>query len=103
MLVITAILAGGVYPWVIQQFQVRPSENTLEKEFIDRNIKMTRAAYGLDKIDVSAYNATTTATTGAWRRTRRLPPIFASLTRTSFPRRSLSLSSTARTTSSRKR
>lgn len=65
MLVITAILAGGVYPWVIQQFQVRPSENTLEKEFIDRNIKMTRAAYGLDKIDVSAYNATTTATTGA--------------------------------------
>ena len=65
MLVITAILAGGVYPWVIQQFQVRPSENTLEKEFIDRNIKMTRAAYGLDQIDVSAYNATTTAATGA--------------------------------------
>jgi uncharacterized membrane protein (UPF0182 family) len=32
MLVITSILAGGVYPWVIQQFQVRPSEETLEKE-----------------------------------------------------------------------
>ncbi len=31
MLVITSILAGGVYPWVIQQFQVRPSEQTLEK------------------------------------------------------------------------
>ena len=30
MLVITSILAGGVYPWVIQQFQVRPSEQTLE-------------------------------------------------------------------------
>jgi uncharacterized membrane protein (UPF0182 family) len=31
MLVITSILAGGVYPWVIQQFQVRPSEQTLGK------------------------------------------------------------------------
>lgn len=65
MLVITAILAGGVYPWVIQQFQVRPSENTLEREFIDRNITMTRSAYGLEQIAVSAYNATTNAATGA--------------------------------------
>ena len=39
MLIITSILAGGVYPWVIQQFQVRPSEETLEKEFIQRNIE----------------------------------------------------------------
>ena len=38
MLIITAILAGGVYPWVIQQFQVRPSEQTLENEYIKRNI-----------------------------------------------------------------
>ncbi len=65
MLVITSILAGGVYPWVIQQFQVRPSEQTLENEFIKRNISMTRAAYGLDKVQEKRYNATTTATTGA--------------------------------------
>jgi hypothetical protein len=65
MLIITSILAGGVYPWVIQQFQVRPSEQTLERDYIDRNIKMTRAAYGLDQIQVDRYNATNTATTGA--------------------------------------
>ncbi|XAS66241.1 UPF0182 family protein [Micrococcaceae bacterium Sec5.7] len=65
MLIITSILAGGVYPWVIQQFQVRPSEQTLEEEYIKRNIEMTRAAYGLDKIQVDRYNATNTATTGA--------------------------------------
>ncbi len=65
MLVVTAILAGGVYPWVIQQFQVRPSEQTLEKQYIERNINMTRAAYGLDKIQEKRYNATTNATTGA--------------------------------------
>ncbi|MEC5178987.1 uncharacterized membrane protein (UPF0182 family) [Arthrobacter sp. CG_A4] len=65
MLVITSILAGGVYPWVIQQFQVRPSEQTLEKKFIERNISMTRAAYGLDQIQEKRYEATTDATTGA--------------------------------------
>jgi uncharacterized membrane protein (UPF0182 family) len=65
MLIITSILAGGVYPWVIQQFQVRPSEQTLENEYIKRNIELTRAAYGLDKIQVDRYNATNTATTGA--------------------------------------
>ncbi|MBT2554392.1 UPF0182 family protein [Arthrobacter sp. ISL-5] len=65
MLVITSILAGGVYPWVIQQFQVRPSEQTLEKEYIERNIGMTRAAYGLDQVKVERYNATTTTTEGA--------------------------------------
>ncbi|PTT70123.1 UPF0182 family membrane protein, partial [Arthrobacter sp. HMWF013] len=65
MLVITSILAGGVYPWVIQQFQVRPSEQTLEKDYIERNINNTRAAYGLDKIQVDRYDATNTATTGA--------------------------------------
>ncbi|WP_140416682.1 UPF0182 family protein, partial [Arthrobacter globiformis] len=65
MLVITSILAGGVYPWVIQQFQVRPSEQTLERKYIERNIGMTRAAYGLDQVKVERYNATTTTTAGA--------------------------------------
>jgi uncharacterized protein len=65
MLVITSILAGGVYPWVIQQFQVRPSEQTLENQYIKRNIDMTRAAYGLDKVQEKRYDATTNATTGA--------------------------------------
>ncbi|OFI39876.1 hypothetical protein BIU82_02195 [Arthrobacter sp. SW1] len=65
MLIITSILAGGVYPWVIQQFQVRPSEQTLEKDYIERNITMTRAAYGLDKVQVQPYKATTTASSGA--------------------------------------
>jgi uncharacterized membrane protein (UPF0182 family) len=65
MLIITSILAGGVYPWVIQQFQVRPSEQTLERKYIERNIGMTRAAYGLDQVKVERYNATTTTTAGA--------------------------------------
>ncbi|GAA2171944.1 UPF0182 family protein [Arthrobacter parietis] len=55
MLVITAILAGGVYPWVIQRFQVVPSEFSREEPFIERNIEMTRAAYGLDQVQVNDY------------------------------------------------
>lgn len=65
MLIITSILAGGVYPWVIQQFQVTPSEQTLEEKYIGRNIELTRAAYGLDQIQVERYDATTTAESGA--------------------------------------
>lgn len=57
MLVITAILAGGVYPWVIQRFQVVPSEFSREEPFIERNMTMTRAAYGLDEVQVNDYNA----------------------------------------------
>ena len=82
MLVITSILAGGVYPWVIQQFQVRPSEQTLEKKYIERNIGMTRAAYGLDKVKEERYNATTTRPKAPWPRMRRPPPISAPWTPT---------------------
>ena len=32
-------------------FKVKPSEKSLERPYIDRNIKATRAAYGLDDVD----------------------------------------------------
>ncbi|MDR6620700.1 uncharacterized membrane protein (UPF0182 family) [Sinomonas atrocyanea] len=67
MLVITGILAGGVYPWVIQQVQVRPSEQSAEAPYLERNINSTRSAYGLDKVQVQDYKATTDATPGALR------------------------------------
>ncbi len=65
MLVITAILAGGVYPWVIQRFQVEPSEFSREEQFIERNIMMTRTAYGLDEVQVSDYAIEDTPAEGA--------------------------------------
>ena len=67
MLVITGILAGGVYPWVIQQVQVRPSEQNVERPYIERNINATRAAYGLDQVEVQDYKATTDTAPGALR------------------------------------
>jgi uncharacterized membrane protein (UPF0182 family) len=42
-----AIVIGGVYPLVVQQFSVRPSEADKEAPYISRNIDQTRLAYGL--------------------------------------------------------
>ena len=39
-----------------------PSEKTLEAPYIERNIKATRAAYGLDGVQTQTYEASTTAT-----------------------------------------
>lgn len=67
MLVVTAIVAGGLYPMAIQAWQVKPSQGNMEAEFIQRNIEMTREAYGLSDIEVTPYKATTTAEAGALR------------------------------------
>lgn len=41
-----------VVPAMYQHYEVSPNELTLEKPYIMRNIEFTRAAYGLDKIQV---------------------------------------------------
>lgn len=57
MMVVTAIVAGGLYPYIVQEYNVRPSEKTLEKEYIERNINMTRDAYGLKDVQMQPYRA----------------------------------------------
>lgn len=57
MLVVTAVVAGGIYPLLVQQFQVVPSEKTLERPYIQNNIEMTREAYGLDQVQSKPYDA----------------------------------------------
>ncbi|KAB2343398.1 UPF0182 family membrane protein [Actinomadura rudentiformis] len=58
LLVVSAILVGGVYPLLIQQFQVKPDELAKERQFIARNIEATRAAYGVDGVKPEVYGAT---------------------------------------------
>src|SRR5262245_22838549 len=62
LLVLCAILIGGVCPVVVEQFKVMPSERDLEQPFIDRNIMATRQAYGIDDAEVQDYNAKTNLT-----------------------------------------
>jgi len=67
LLVISGIVLGGIYPWVIQRFQVEPSSRSLEADYIDRSIEATRDAYGVDEVTETPYNATTDAEAGALR------------------------------------
>ena len=64
LLAISSVVISGLYPAAIQQFQVKPSESTKEAPYIERNIKATRAAYGIDKAEIVEYSATVNTAPG---------------------------------------
>ncbi|MGH9284283.1 MAG: UPF0182 family protein [Acidimicrobiales bacterium] len=49
---LVAVAVGAVYPAVIQNWRVNPAEPRLERPFIDRNIRATRAAMGIEDVRV---------------------------------------------------
>src|ERR1700712_2775551 len=57
---ISAILLGGVWPGLMQRFQVKPDEPDKEASYIGKNIQATRAAFDLEDTSVSDYAANTT-------------------------------------------
>jgi uncharacterized protein len=52
LLAVVSVLLGTAYPAFVQNFRVRPNEQQFELPFIERNIEGTRAAFGLDAIDL---------------------------------------------------
>ncbi|MCD0448107.1 UPF0182 family protein [Actinocorallia sp. API 0066] len=58
LMVLSAILIGGVYPLLIQQFQVKPNELAKERPYIERNIDATRDAFGVAGVDEQNYAPT---------------------------------------------
>ncbi len=65
LLVLSAILVGGLYPVIIQQFVVKPNELAKESSYITREISATRRAYGVSRVRVIAYPATRPRPPGA--------------------------------------
>ncbi|WP_239345830.1 UPF0182 family protein [Frankia sp. Cj3] len=59
ILVLSALVVGGIYPAIVQQFQVRPNEASREAPYIARNIEATRAAYAIQQIAPLPYDAST--------------------------------------------
>ena len=60
--VVVAIVAGAVYPAIVQRFVVQPSVSTRELPFISRNIEATKAAMGLSNVErVPTTSGTATA------------------------------------------
>ncbi len=52
-----AVLLGSVYPIVVQKLQVEPSELEKEKPYIASGVKMTRQAFGLDRVQEQDFKA----------------------------------------------
>ncbi|MBO0608494.1 UPF0182 family membrane protein [Myceligenerans salitolerans] len=67
LMVVSAIVIGGIYPAVVQRFQVTPNAQELEQPYIQRNIDATLAAFDIKDIETQNYNATTEAEEGALR------------------------------------
>lgn len=67
LMVVSAIAIGGIYPAVVQRFQVNPNAQELEAEYIQRNIDATLTAFDIDDIEKEQYDATTEAEEGALR------------------------------------
>jgi len=62
LLVLTSVLIGGIWPAIMQSFQVKPSEPDKEAPYIERNIEATRDAYGIADVQKQDYNAQTSLT-----------------------------------------
>ncbi len=60
LLVLSAILIGGIWPAIVQRFQVKPSEADKEAVYIQKNIDATRSAYAIDGIEPVSYPGVTT-------------------------------------------
>ena len=63
--VVVAVVAGNIYPGIVQRFQVSPNELNLERLYIENNIDFTRLAYGLDDVEVLDYDASSVLTAEA--------------------------------------
>ncbi|MEU1214813.1 UPF0182 family protein [Streptomyces sp. NPDC005791] len=62
LMVLSAILIGGLYPAIVQKFQVQPNEQAKEAPFIRKNIDATRDAYDIDDAQVDDYSGKGTTT-----------------------------------------
>lgn len=56
LMALSAVLIGGVYPAIVQQFQVKPNEQAKETPYIQKNIDATRQAYGIADSETQSYD-----------------------------------------------
>lgn len=57
LLALSAILLGMVWPAIVQNFQVKPSEADKENAYIEANIAATREAFGLDNVETESFSS----------------------------------------------
>ena len=55
LMVLSAVLIGGVYPALVQQFQVRPNEQAKETPYIQKHMEATKEAYDIADAQITDY------------------------------------------------
>lgn len=55
VLIAAAILLGGIYPGLIQKFQVEPNEFSQEQPYLEYHMAATRAAYNLEEVRYNSF------------------------------------------------
>jgi hypothetical protein len=60
----------GVYPSLLQRFRVTPNELVAERPYIQHNIRMTRHAYGIDRVAEKSFAAADNLNTAALERNK---------------------------------
>jgi len=55
--IVVAIIVGGVFPALVQRFQVQPNELARERPYIEYNIEFTREAFALGRVEEQSFPA----------------------------------------------
>lgn len=88
LLAVSAILLGLIWPGIVQQFQVKPSEADKEQQYIAANIDATRMAYDIEDVEVQQYTKRAVATndelTSLLAETKSVPLVDPQLVRQTF-------------------
>ncbi|WP_243224812.1 UPF0182 family protein [Microbacterium sp. CIAB417] len=67
LLIVASLVVGVGYPWVVDTFQVRPNQNSLQAEYYQRNIDGTKAAYDIADLETTSFEAVTDVEAGQLR------------------------------------
>ncbi|WP_203567010.1 UPF0182 family membrane protein [Aestuariimicrobium ganziense] len=67
VMLVASLVVQGIYPAALQRFHTKPSEQELERPYLETNIAATRAAFGIDRVEIEDYPAVTTASAGQLR------------------------------------
>jgi len=55
--IVAAIIVGGIFPALVQRFQVQPNELARERPYIEYNIQFTREAFALSQLEEQPFPA----------------------------------------------
>lgn len=64
LMVASSLVVLGIYPALVQRIDVRPDEPSKERPFIAAHVAATRAAYGIEGVKVTDYDARTSVSPG---------------------------------------